>query len=206
MKKTYRLKHSVDWLLALVALFFLWPLFIIIPLLIHLEDFLRGEGFMNAYYEEIRVSAGEKIVIFKFRIMRPSFLRKIKEEEGGSIYLVKGYEHEKTAVSFVGKFLRNFYLDELPQLFCILGGKMSFVGPRPIPLKDVERLEKFGRTNMRAGFTGIHQINKGAKRKHADMDQEYFENYQKRGPLSLLFYDFSIMFRTIFKMGKGEGL
>jgi len=203
----YCLKYILDRFLVLLFVILLWPLMFLIWFAIHLEDLLCGNGFPSAFFTEVRVSAGKKFRIFKFRIFRPAFLNGEHEKrKDNEEFYVKRLEHEKGAVSSVGRILRDFYLDELPQIFNILAGQMTLVGPRPLPLNDPKRLEFFADKGLRSGLTGIHQINKGSKRTHFELDKEYYDESQKRGPIQLILYDFSILFRTLFKVGKGEGL
>ena len=78
----------------------------------------------------------------------------------------------------IGKYLRRLKLDELPQLFNILAGQMSFVGPRPLPLEYFEKMsfEHRGRYDVKPGITGLTQINGGNKlswEKRFELDIKY---------------------------------
>ena len=108
-------------------------------------------------------------------------------------------------VTGIGKVLRKTSLDELPQIFNIFVGQMSFIGPRPAlwNQKELIRLrDKTGANSVRPGLSGLAQI-KGRddipEKKKAEYDEEYVKN------LSFLF-DIKCFFGTILKVFKGEGV
>ena len=106
-------------------------------------------------------------------------------------------------LTFIGKFMRKASLDELPQLWNVLRGDMSLVGPRPHPFDDVVRYEgwHFRRLSMKPGITGIWQI---SARRDADFDRwvaldlEYIDNWS-------VLLDFKIAFQTIPALVRAEG-
>jgi lipopolysaccharide/colanic/teichoic acid biosynthesis glycosyltransferase len=120
-------KRVFDFILALVGLTITFPIFLIISLLIKLDS--KGPVF----FKQIRVGKGGKpFFIYKFRTM-------VKDADKlGKSLTTK----DDPRITRVGKFLRKYKLDELPQLINVLKGEMSFVGPRPeVP----EYVKKFGR-------------------------------------------------------------
>lgn len=155
MAKGAIFKRLFDFSLALVGSFLLLPLWIIFSLLIFLED--RGTLF---FFQQRCGKDGKPFRVIKFRTMR------LPRE--GEDWPVLDLEKDPR-LTRVGNLLRATALDELPQLLNILKGDMSFVGPRPLPLKmeDGERsyYEKIEevpgyqlRTRVRPGLTGIAQI------------------------------------------------
>lgn len=207
IRRTYYLKHGVDWLLVAAVLCPLLPLFIFILVLIVIEDLLTGEGIHSPFFTEPRISAGRRFNILKFRILKPSKMREFMAEQGNKIGYIKSLEHKEGFVMHLGAILRDYYLDELPQLINILKGDMCIVGPRPIPLEnDPLRLRELGSLKIRSGLTGIHQLNKGGTRGQYEMDLEYIDLWKTMGAFQLLRFDFWIMYRTVFKMAKGEGI
>ena len=197
------LKFLVDRLFALVFTVLLSPIHVAILLAVKLEDLFTGQVLASPFYFEPRVSGGKQFAVIKFRVLKPSRLKALRAEAGGDIKLVKHHEFDPTAVTRVGDVLRRFYL---PQIWNVLVGHMSFVGPRPIPLIDEERLHLFGECGMRSGLAGVFQYTKGDPRPMRDRDLDYYHEYYRRGQLSLLWLDLSLMARTALKMGKGEGL
>jgi lipopolysaccharide/colanic/teichoic acid biosynthesis glycosyltransferase len=127
-------KRCVDLLFAAVALLLLWPVLLIAALLIHYES--PGP----AIFRQKRVGRhGALFTIFKFRTMAIA-----GRKEGPSLT-----KRGDPRVTRIGRFLRKYKLDELPQLFNVLRGQMSLIGPRPkVPHLDVMRMP------FRPGLTG----------------------------------------------------
>jgi lipopolysaccharide/colanic/teichoic acid biosynthesis glycosyltransferase len=102
-----------------------------------------------------------------------------------------------------GRFLRRFSLDELPQLFNVVGGSMSLVGPRPHPLDDVSRYaaEAFRRLALKPGMTGLWQVEGRSDLDWAEaleLDLYYVETWSLSGDVVLLL-------RTIRAVLQGRG-
>lgn len=135
-KKGYQsCKRAFDALLALAALMVLLPVMLLIALLIRLQD--GGP----AIYRQTRVGRdGRPLCILKFRSMRmgaDSQLAQLSEEKK-SQYRQEFKIDADPRVTRVGAFLRRTSLDELPQLWCVLTGQMSLVGPRPVLPDELE--------------------------------------------------------------------
>ncbi|RPI74862.1 MAG: sugar transferase [Desulfobacteraceae bacterium] len=110
------LKRLFDILLSIAALMAGIPVFVLIGLLIKRED----DG--SIFYRGLRIGRyGRPFKIFKFRTMVPD-----SEKRGGT-----STPEDDPRITRIGKFLRKYKLDELPQLINVLNGEMSFVGPRP---------------------------------------------------------------------------
>jgi lipopolysaccharide/colanic/teichoic acid biosynthesis glycosyltransferase len=96
-------------------------------------------------------------------------------------------------ITKVGKFLRRYSLDELPQLFNVLIGEMSLVGPRPLPLRDVERFKTnhFIRQEVLPGITGLWQVSGRSDISNFEdgvkLDLNYIENWSFWLDLRILF-------------------
>ena len=103
----------------------------------------------------------------------------------------------------VGRFLRKYSLDELPQLWNVLKGEMSLVGPRPHPVDDYEQytLEHLRRLDVTPGITGLWQVSARhdpSFEKNMALDLEYIESW---GP----WLDLKILLRTVPAVFKGSG-
>lgn len=178
----YRLvKRGIDIIAAVLGIIVLSPVFLITMIAILIED---GPEFI---YTQNRVGKSGKIFkIYKFRSMRKD-ADKIHEELRG--------KYKNTEVSFklqedprvtkTGKIIRKFNIDELPQLFNILAGDMSLVGPRPLPVYEYEEEQKrYGekyiqRYSVPQGLTCYWQISDRAKQSfesRMQQDVNYAEN------------------------------
>jgi len=138
----------MDFILALIALIILLPLLLIVAILIKLDS--KGPVF----YTQLRPGKNQKVFkVYKFRTM----------VQGADKYQKVGVEVRKddNRITSLGRFLRRFKIDELPQLINILKGDMSIVGPRPSLPEYLEQYEKWelDRFLVRPGLTGLAQIN-----------------------------------------------
>jgi putative colanic acid biosynthesis UDP-glucose lipid carrier transferase len=133
----------------MTLLAFLWPVFLLIALLIRLDS--KGP----AVFRQRRYGLnGEEFPVYKFRTMTVC-------EDGGEIVQAKPNDPRITRL---GRFLRRTSLDELPQLFCVLAGSMSLVGPRPHAVAHNEQYRHLIdgymlRHKVRPGITGWAQVN-----------------------------------------------
>lgn len=200
------LKTAFDKTAALAGLILLSPVYAIIVVLIKLEGFFDSEAGGSAFYHQIRVSEGRPFSFYKFRITS----ERIHKEKDQRRDRFKSLERDGNCTR-VGRVLKKFYLDELPQLWNILVGDMSFVGPRPFPVDDYKEDLKRGdmrKKVVRAGLTGVVQMNKGVDtgKTDVDMDLEYIKRCRRAGVLGRLFYESGILFRTLQTVLEGKGL
>jgi exopolysaccharide biosynthesis polyprenyl glycosylphosphotransferase len=153
----YRLKRCLDYVGALVGVVVLLPVFISVAIAIKVSS--PGPIF----FRQQRVGLqGKTFRIWKFRTMvvgAPQLQAQLEianETSDGVMFKLK---HDPRLIS-VGTFLRRTSLDEIPQLFNVLTGEMSLVGPRPLPLRDVEHFDAWHhiRHQVMPGITGLWQI------------------------------------------------
>jgi lipopolysaccharide/colanic/teichoic acid biosynthesis glycosyltransferase len=155
-------------------------------------------------YRERRVSRGRTFDLLKFRTLRSDVLAAAHGHAGP-------LERESSNLTWVGRrLLKPWYLDELPQLFNILRGDISLVGPRPWPAALVERQVAKGldyRNRIMAGLTGPAQVTKGVTGPHyADLDLQYVDACNTLGSWSLVRRDLGILRETFGVIARGEGL
>jgi len=193
------LKRVLDFLMALVLLVVLSPLFLVLAALIKLTS--KGPVF----YRQVRCGlGGRKFTLSKFRSMRADAdlhreeLEALNEMDGPVFKIA----HDPRCTA-VGRFMRKFSLDELPQLFNVLRGDMSFVGPRPPLPEEVEKYERWQRRRLRMqpGLTCLWALegrNKLSFRRWMELDLEYIDNWS----MSL---DWKILLRTIPVVLLGRG-
>jgi exopolysaccharide biosynthesis polyprenyl glycosylphosphotransferase len=187
----YMLKRTFDVIGAVLLLFFLSPVLLAIATAIKLSS--RGP----AFYASIRPGiGGQTFSCWKFRTMyrdadqRQADLESINEASG-ALFKIK----DDPRMTPVGRFLRRFSLDELPQLWNVVRGQMSLVGPRPLPLRDYERLEDWHKKRylVLPGITGLWQISGRSELDFDDLvrlDFLYLERWS-------VFLDLSILVKTV---------
>ena len=190
------LKRIIDILFSLIALFLLAPLFILLSLLI----FLSSPG--SVFYRQIRVGKeGSHYKMYKFRTMYQD-----SEKNTGPIWA----SMEDERITPIGKILRRFHLDEIPQFFNVLIGDMSIVGPRPERPEIVAHIMKeipdyLNRTKIKPGITGWAQIHGTYDKNLDDVTLKLKNDYYYIENRSIAF-DIKILFLTLMKIIKGEGV
>ena len=197
---TYRAKRLLDFTAALVGIVLLSPVFVGIALAVK----LTSPG--PVFFTQTRVGrCGRHFRFFKFRSMyvdaeaRKAALLGRNESKDGVIFKMK----DDPRVTRVGRFLRKSSLDELPQLFNVLLGDMSLVGPRP-PLPSEVRaytLEDRKRLNVIPGITGLWQVSGRSDlpfRRQVQLDQAYIRSHS-------LASDLKILLKTVPAILTGKG-
>lgn len=186
----FAIKHLFDRIFGFMMLILLTPILGIIAIVIKLED---GH---EIFFRQRRSGKNMKdFQIWKFRTMRPDADKYLNQN--GSV----GNNYRITRV---GKILRATSLDELPQIFNIATGDMSFVGPRPVLPSHVNRYteEQKRRFSVKPGVTGLSQVNGRNLLKWSSRlayDVEYVDNYS-------LWLDLKILLKTIKVVLRREGL
>ncbi len=149
-------KRAFDLVLSLLGLIVLMPLFVCLAVLIKGDS--RGPVF---YFSKRYGRGGQVFRMWKFRSMSAdaeSRLEALKEknEVDGPIFKIR----QDPRVTRLGRFLRKYSLDELPQIINVLLGDMSIVGPRPLPLDQVEQedFKQLKRLEVHPGITGLWQV------------------------------------------------
>jgi undecaprenyl phosphate N,N'-diacetylbacillosamine 1-phosphate transferase len=180
----YRItKRLLDILLVLPTTLVLLPVFVIIIIVIKLGS--KGP----AIFKQIRAGRnGKPFVFYKFRTMR------VDADPFGA----SPKSDKDPRLTKIGIFLREYSLDELPQLFNVLKGDMTLVGPRPLYVEQIAEWndEQKKRLLVRPGLTGLAQINGRAgltKEEKLAFDVDYVKN-------ASLLLDFKIIFLTLWQV------
>ncbi len=183
------LKRFEDFVLGSIALLIIFPVMLLISLIIKLDS--TGP----ALFCQARSGRNREVIkVYKFRTMYQDGSQEFRQAE-----------KDDPRITRVGSFLRRTSLDELPQLFNVIQGSMSLVGPRPHPLKLDEEFKYIipalsSRYAVKPGITGWAQINgfRGETRHVSDMVQriEHDRHYVKTWSLWL---DIKILFMTVLK-------
>jgi len=197
------MKRLLDFTLSLVLLILLAPLLMLTMLLIR----LTSPG--PVFFVQKRIGLNKRVFgIFKFRTMVIDAESKLPElehlnEVSGPVFKIKN----DPRVTPLGKFLRKTSIDELPQLFNVLRGDMSLVGPRPLQLRDYELFTEDGedwqrcRFSVRPGITCLWQVSGRSSlpfHKWMELDLQYVRNWS-------LWLDLQILAKTIPAVLRGSG-
>jgi exopolysaccharide biosynthesis polyprenyl glycosylphosphotransferase len=195
----WALKRLLDVAGALGGLIILSPLLVVVAVLIK----LTSPG--PVFFRQKRVGADEKVfTCYKFRSMYEDAERRQAEleaqnEAGGVIFKIK----DDPRITPIGRFIRDSSIDELPQLINVLKGEMSLVGPRPLPLRDFERMDELDKKRLGTvpGITGYWQISGRSDLSFKEMlrlDLYYIENWS-------LYLDIKIILKTVMVVLRRDG-
>jgi exopolysaccharide biosynthesis polyprenyl glycosylphosphotransferase len=193
-------KRAVDVVGAAAGLLLLGPILVLIAGLV------RWDSPGPAMYSALRVGRkGRPFRCYKFRTMvrnadaLKGALRGFNERSG-AFFKIAG----DPRITGLGRWLRRYSLDELPQLWNVLRGEMSLVGPRPHPLDDFAAysVEHLGRLDVTPGITGLWQVTARQDpsfEKGVELDREYIEAWS-------LFMDLRILCKTVLTVLRGDGV
>ncbi len=182
------IKRILDFCIALLALSILWPILLVITIFLHFAN--KGAG---AFFTQERPGKDAKI----FKVVKYKTMTDERDADGKLL-------PDAQRLTKIGKIVRSLSIDELPQLFNVLKGDMSFVGPRPLLVKylPLYSKEQMRRHDVRPGITGWAQVNGRNAITHTkkfEYDVWYVDNIS----FSL---DIKILFLTIKKVFVREGI
>lgn len=184
-----KIKSFLDRFFALIGIIVMSPVFLIATILV------RADGRGKAFFRQERVGKDGKIfLIYKFRTMKST---DVKFDTDHAVI-----EDDNPSVTAVGKVLRKLKLDETPQLFNILKGDMSFIGPRPLMPVYLEEYEEWERHkfDVKPGLSGLAQTNGNG---HLEKQgRSYYDVYYAQNVSFGL--DVKLFFKTFGVILKGE--
>lgn len=204
-KRNRLLKRSLDLVLGCLGLLLTSPVILFAVASVKLVDW--GPGF---YHQEREGLDGRKIRVWKIRTMYQDADRRLADHlERDPVASREWQERCKLAddpriLPIVGRFLRRFSVDELPQLWNVVTGDMSLVGPRPFPAYHLENFsEEFRafRQRVRPGLTGLWQVmarNQGGFKEQEEYDTYYIRNWS-------LWLDIYVIGKTTLAVVSGRG-
>lgn len=200
-------KLAFDKIFSMAMIILSSPVFALIFVAYFLDGIIHPEhrGSLFIYY--LASNCGRKFKKYKFRLAKESLIEHEARKRGD----IRAYpsECDPANLTCVGRFLKKHYLDELPQLFNILKGNMSFVGPRPLAWEHYERDIKQGnitRRVLKAGLFSETHTRKGTPDfKNTELEYEYIKKYMNLPALSLLWADVKIIARGIKMILEGKG-
>lgn len=192
-----RVKPALDQILSFGGLMVLSPVFAILSLAIFIDD--PGP----VLFTQKRVGKNKEFFkLHKFRSMKMKAPHDVPTHQ---------LENPEQYITRVGKFLRKYSLDELPQIWDIFRGRMSIIGPRPALWNQddlVAERDKYGANDILPGLTGWAQINGRDELEIADkakLDGEYAEKL-RQGGMKALFFDAKCFLRTILSVLGSDGV
>jgi lipopolysaccharide/colanic/teichoic acid biosynthesis glycosyltransferase len=201
-------KRALDTVLSAALLVLLSPVFAFLVAAIAVNGAACARDRGPWLYRERRVSRGRQFDLLKFRTLRRDVLDLIDPAESHA----RLHEADESNLTWAGRrLLKPHYLDELPQLWNILTGDMSLVGPRPWPPSMVVEQVAKGftyRNEFVAGWTGPAQVEKGVTESsgYTVLDVAYVEAWRATGVRATVLGDLAILWRTVVVVAKGEGL
>lgn len=193
------LKRVLDLLVSSVILLVAWPLMLIIAAAIRLDS--PGPVL---YRRRVLGIGSQTFAALKFRTMYTDAEERLVDDPELSREYEENYKLKNDPrVTRVGRFLRRTSLDELPQLFNVLWGQMSLVGPRMITCEEQARYGKWGMnlSTVKPGITGLWQVSGRSDVSYKErvmLDMNYIRNYS-------IWLDLHLLYRTIPVVLKGHG-
>ncbi len=185
------IKRVIDFILSFFAILILWPLLLFLAALIKLDS--TGPVF----FKQRRIGKNKReFYIIKFRTMRTD------TPQDAPTHLL---QDSHLFITRLGEMLRKTSLDELPQIFNILKGEMSIIGPRPALWNQYDLIaerDRYGANDIYPGLTGWAQIN-GRDELPIDVKAKYDGEYVDR--MDFIF-DTKIFLKTIFSVLRSEGV
>jgi exopolysaccharide biosynthesis polyprenyl glycosylphosphotransferase len=184
---------------------------ILSPLVLFVAIIIKIESSGPLIFTQSRIGKGERhFRMYKFRTMQKDSEHEKqnlveKNEADGFLFKMKN----DPRITKMGKIMRRYSIDEIPQLINVLKGDMSLIGPRPLPADDLDKIsDKSGyyywfqnRTKIHPGLTGLWQVNGRSEINFSDLvnlDIYYLENWS-------LWLDFQILLKTIPAVLSGKG-
>lgn len=201
------LKVIFDKLVSFLILIIITPLIILLKFAYVVEGIIFPENKGPMFFSYNAVSAGKIFSKYKIRIIKTKFINHTSAAKGEwSAYSAEWNPESRT---FIGSFVKKFYLDELPQFYNVFIGDMSIVGPRPLAVihykKDLAQ-GNICRKLVKGGLLGLGHIMKGNPEfGNPIYEYDYIDQYIKRSELGFLLLDLTIIWRGILLILKGGG-
>ncbi|USK77552.1 sugar transferase [Peribacillus frigoritolerans] len=188
-----RMKRLLDIFGSIIGLILLSPIFLIVAIMIKIED-PKGPVF----FKQARVGKGEtEFQMYKFRSMVSNAEEQLKDllalnEVSGAMFKMKN----DPRITKIGKFIRRTSIDELPQLWNVFKGEMSLVGPRPPVLREIVEYSPYDKQRLLVtpGCTGLWQVS-GRSNLTFNMMVELDLKYINQ---RTIYFDMKIIFKTLF--------
>ena len=200
-------KILFDKTIALIMIVIAAPILLLVKIAYIIEGLLipENKGPMFFYYKA--VSGSKVIPKYKIRLIKTKFI----DPDGARRHewIAFSAEWSDESRTYVGSFVKKYYLDELPQFWNVLKGDMSIVGPRPLSTLHYERDIAQGnvtRALLKGGMLGLGHIHKGTKQMgNPEYEYEYVSQYLRLSSFRLLFLDLWIIWKGVLVIFRGGG-
>lgn len=200
-------KLIFDKLISFLLLISLSPIFVLLKFAFLIEGILISGNSGPMIFSYNAVSKGTIFKKYKIRLIKTKYIDSEGAKRGD--WIAYSAEWNKDSRTFVGAFVKKFYLDEIPQFWNVLKGDMSIVGPRPLAVIHYERDLAQGNVSrklLKGGLLGLGHIMKGKPEfGNPIYEYEYIDQYIKRSDFDLLYLDLTIIWRGVLLMLKGGG-
>lgn len=200
-------KLIFDKIISIILIFLTLPLLIFLKFAYIVEGLLipENKGPMLFYYWA--VSGGKKIKKWKLRVIKTSFID--SELASKNEWLAFSAEWNDQSRTYVGSFVKKWYLDEIPQFWSVFIGDISIVGPRTLSEIHYKRDREQGnvaRSLIKGGMLGLGHINKGTSEMgNSTYEYEYIDEYINRSEMGIIKLDLWIIWKGVRLMLKGGG-
>jgi lipopolysaccharide/colanic/teichoic acid biosynthesis glycosyltransferase len=200
-------KRALDVAIALPLLALLAPVFAFLFVAMGIDMLRCARDRGSWLYREERISRGRPFELLKFRTLRREALSGMDPDSHARML-----EADERNLTWAGRrLLKPWYLDELPQLWNVVRGDMSLVGPRPWPLPMVANQVAQGltyRNEFVAGWTGPAQVQKGVvtTAHYTALDIEYIERCRTSRAARIVRTDLALLWASVRTLARGEGL
>jgi len=200
-------KLFFDKVVALTFLIITLPIIVLLKLAYIIEGLLIPENKGPMFFSYNAVSQGKLFPKYKIRLIKTKYIDPEGARRGD--WIAYSAEWNEDSRTYVGAFVKKYYLDEIPQFWNVLRGDMSIVGPRPLAAIHYERdlaQSNVTRKHLKGGLLGLGHIMKGKPEfGNPIYEYEYIDQYIKRSELGLLWLDLTIIWRGILLILKGGG-
>jgi len=204
------MKRIFDVLFSGIIVIILFPICAIIAMSMLVEGLLIPKHRGPLFYTETRISKGKPFALRKFRIFKTNTY--MPQQQRGEVVHTKPLERNPKNLTHVGRVLKNFYLDESPQLWNVLMGNMSLIGPRPWNPVDYENeIQKgeFRKKVIKAGLTGpvqVHKLDAKAFGGEHKLDYDYIAFVRSHSGFRVVIHDVALLVKSFLFMIRGQGL
>lgn len=200
-------KRCFDIAISFAILVILSPVMLLFIVLIFLEHLFLRHPLDPIFYYDARISRNKIFQLCKFNIFDQRVVDALRQQH---VFIHTKELEWSGKTTIVGKVLRQVYLDELPQIWNVMKGEMSLVGPRPLNKEVYENVNTTGvhpLAYIQGGMTGYFQSEKDFAQSNATtMDSIYLSKYFNESGWNLLIFDTKIILRTVQVLLRAKGV